>query len=221
MSNMNLAMIYLLLGCFLLIGAPLYVDFFSKNLRIKQVVEFSMAIYLIYAVFFHLLPESWAIIGYSTILLVATAYISFYVVDVELFKYQKAAKSLNFLILLGLTTHMLIDGAALGGIQYGLKIHSHSVHHFDSVHLGLSILVHRMPLAMILWKILRKQMNIYFALAMMLLLALANIFGFFFVAETTQFVNGTTLIATTQALVVGGLLHFFHDILSTLKKSLF
>ncbi len=106
-------------------------------------------------------------------------------------------KSAVFLAIFALFIHTLADGAALG---------LHSAEH----HLSLGVVLHRIPVGLFVWWVIRPQFGSLVALVMLAIIAVGTVLGYGFAERVLPHIE-TSTVAYFQAFVVGTLIHvLFH-----------
>lgn len=118
---------------------------------------------------------------------------------------RRAKRSAIWLIVLGIIPHCLIEGAALGVMSQD-----------QSSALGSAIIAHRLPVALFVFSMMSNMHTVKRAWGVMMLLAVATIFGFVF-GDAVALSLGDTALSGLQALVGGTLLHviFAHELKQT------
>lgn len=195
--------LFLLLSlCTLCIG-PLGFELFSHQETAFRFIDTFVMVAIGGLVLFHVLPESFSIIGYIAL---AGAFIGLLAPMVlkRLFHHNECEihRSLISIATLGIVAHAILDGIALAGIEHG---------HSQSLILGLAIILHRIPEGIGIWRIARFGVGFGFALMAFMGLAFLTVVGFFFAQPIVSLVSEYSL-AVFQCLMGGILLHVvFHQ----------
>lgn len=106
--------------------------------------------------------------------------------------------------ILGLAGHSLVDGAALlDGAGAAHAGHSHSA---SESHLGLAVALHRVPVGLTIWLLLRPRYGRRVAAGVLGIMAASTVAGFFLGSVFTSRLSGAGL-AYFEALVAGTLMH--------------
>lgn len=109
---------------------------------------------------------------------------------------QKAHNALMLLALLGLALHAAVDGMVLS------DEHNHS--HASA--LAVAVVLHRLPVGLAVWWLLKPKLGVTAAISWLLVLAGATVGGYYGAEFGAQFLQGTAL-TLVQAFVAGSLLH--------------
>lgn len=150
-----------------------------------------------------IIPESALLAGWSALLFAILGFLGPTLIE---HGFHRAARQTHFAALLlgiaGLFFHALIDGTALvepAGIAS------------SSLLLPMAVILHRFPVGLTLWWLLRPAFGWLVAVSVILLVILATLVGFFWGASWTALLPGPAL-GGFQALVAGSLLHVvFHS----------
>ena len=110
--------------------------------------------------------------------------------------------------LIGLCLHAVVDGMALGETP-GAHEHGHGHGHGDSF-LPLAVMLHRIPVGLTIWWLLRRTLGKGIAISILALMAISTVVGFFLGVHLLDSFTGQGM-AWFKALVAGSLLHVvFH-----------
>ncbi len=145
------------------------------------------------------LPETLEQSGWLAILFVLAGFLGPSLVEHWFHRLAGPAHRVAILLaLLSLVLHALVDGAALvassGEPAHGLRS------------LPLAVVLHRIPVGLAIWWLLRPREGTRAALAVLGLIALSTAAGFFFVDTVLAGTSGSAL-GLFQALVAGSLMH--------------
>ena len=115
-------------------------------------------------------------------------------------------KSFNFfltILMIGLSVHALLDGSALENTFF---IHDHLAQDHDHGHLGIAILLHRLPEGFLIFDLLQRKLSIMMGWMGIFLISLATVLGYVF-----QKLDLWTILTNYEyqihALVAGALCH--------------
>jgi uncharacterized membrane protein YraQ (UPF0718 family) len=149
-------------------------------------------------VLFHILPETYHLAGWPVFIALALGLMGPGWVEHRLENLARQAHAVALLLaLVGIGLHGFTDGLALG--QGG---HEHAGEHM----LPWAVVLHRLPVGLMVWFLIRPVYGLRLALATLLLIGVATVLGFFMgefaVGSLTNDSRGLF-----QALVAGTLLH--------------
>jgi hypothetical protein len=144
----------------------------------------------------HVLPEAYKTLGYWAVLL---AFIGFEAPTLLEKSFRKSANTTHILTmvfgLLGILTHAMIDGIALQADQQN-----------DSANLTVAIIMHRLPVGLTIWWMLKPLIGERYALGFLALMGVATLIGYASSESMALFQNHFSF-AVLQAIVAGSLLH--------------
>ncbi len=147
-------------------------------------------------IFLHIVPESYELAGWWAFLALLLGLLGPGLVEHRLHGLaSKAHAAALVLALLGIGLHAFIDGLALGHGEGG---HQHQT-------LPLAVVLHRLPVGLALWFLLRPAYGLRTALGLLALISAATLAGF----ALDEVVGGLANrgLGLFQALVAGSLLH--------------
>lgn len=151
----------------------------------------------------HIIPHSIAVAGP---LALGMALLGFFGPGIVEHNLQRAARQAHtatlVLACLGLMVHAFFDGVALGAA--GLSGDGH--HHDDGSVLAIAVALHRLPVAITIWWLLRPSSGLFTAVATLVGLGLATICGYATAGAVEPLMNADW-VALFQSLVAGSLLH--------------
>ena len=151
---------------------------------------------LILLMAFFLIPESWAQLGYQSIVLILAGYLIPGVLE-QLIK--KAAHTLHLVSLLlalaGLALHAMLDGAALNTSDGAL-----------SRNLSVAIVIHRFGVGMMIWMMVQPLFGRKIAFGVLGFASLATVAGFV-LSEMLIGLEGDYVMSAIQALIIGMIVH--------------
>ena len=143
-----------------------------------------------------LIPESWAQLGYQSIVLILAGYLLPGVLE-HLIK--KAAHTLHLVSLLlalsGLALHAMLDGAALNTGDGAL-----------SSNLSMAIVIHRFGVGMMIWMMVQPLFGRKVAFGVLGFASIATVAGFL-LSEKVLGLEGDYVISIIQPLIIGMIVH--------------
>ncbi len=204
-------MILLIISLVALLIGPLTFHFLRPNTVLLHILDGFVLVAVSGLVLFHLLPHSVALGGVGA----AVAAAGGLLIPLILEHHEPGtSRGLGFWALpaiVGISIHAFMDGAALIS-------HAHGDHHTGEV-LPLVVVLHRIPVGLAIWWVVRPAVGSAQALGMVALIAGMTIAGYVGAATSVQGLNLGGL-AIFQALVGGLLLHivFQHQISTAPQK---
>ena len=151
---------------------------------------------LILLMAFFLIPESWAQLGYQSVVLILAGYLIPGVLE-HLIK--RAAHTLHLVSLLmalaGLALHAMLDGAALNTGDGAL-----------SRNLSVAIVIHRFGVGMMIWMMVQPLFGRKIAFGLLGFVSLATVAGFL-LSEMLLGLEGDYVMTVIQALIIGMIVH--------------
>ena len=186
----------LLLSIIVLFIGPLLYQWLRKGGFIAKAFDSLIIAALIILMVFLLIPESWAELGYWSIVLMLGGYLLPGLLE-QLIK--KAAHTLHMvslvLALLGLALHAMLDGAALTAMHDA----SHS-------NLPLAIVLHRFGVGIMLWMMVKPAYGKRAASGVLGFVALVTVGGYL-LSDIFLGLEGSGFMAVIQALIIGMIVH--------------
>jgi len=179
----------------LFIGPILYQWVRRGGFAAKALDSLIIAVLMLLMAFF-LIPETWAELGFTSIVLILAGYLAPGVLE-HLIK--KAAHTLHMvslvLALSGLALHAMLDGAVLnaGGNDIGNN-------------LSLAIVIHRFGVGMMIWMMVQPLFGKRVAFGLLVFASLATVGGYL-LSENLLGLEGTYTLSVIQALVIGMIVH--------------
>lgn len=179
----------------LFIGPVLYQWVRRGDFAARALDSLIIAALLLLMAFF-LIPESWAELGFTSIILILAGYLAPGVLE---YLIKKAAHTLHMvslvLALSGLALHAMIDGAALNA---GGKDIANN--------LSLAIVIHRFGVGMMIWMMVQPLFGKRVAFGVLGFASLATVGGFL-LSEKLLGLEGASTVSVFQALVIGMIVH--------------
>ena len=149
----------------------------------------------------HIVPHSVAVAGPLALLLGLVGFLGPGVIERYLHRAARTAHQATLtLACFGLMVHAFFDGVALGAAGLG------HAHHDEGSLLAVAVVLHRLPVAVTIWWLLRPSIGIVTAIGTLLGLAVATIAGYF-AAGAAEVLMDAAWVAFLQTLVAGSLLH--------------
>ena len=196
-------MTLLLLSVVILALGPALHELMRSSPRASAALDGMVTVAIAGLVLLHVLPEALSISGSVTIaVIVAGAVMPMALERVG----SIATRGVHTMVLLltigGLIIHTLLDGVALAA----------SAHDGGSLAMALAVVLHRLPVAIAIWWLVRPRYGIAWAALALALVAASTLTGFVAEAELYD-VIGEGAFALVQAFVAGSLLHVLvhHD----------
>ena len=180
---------------------PLIYQTFGPMRRTDKIVSGFILSVIAGSLFLEILPNSFQQSGSSALVLALFGFVGPTLVE-KLFA-NSASKTHGFAIFLGiggLILHASIDGSALQSTNL--------TENKDS--LALAVILHRLPVGLTIWWLLKPLLGEKYALLTLLGIALATVIGFILSMQFSEY-QTTDSFALIQAFVSGSLLHVvFH-----------
>ena len=178
----------------LFIGPLLYQWLRAGGFAAKAFDSLVIAVLILLIAFF-LIPESWADLGYSSLLLILTGYL---VPGLLEHMIKRAAHTLHLvslvLALAGLALHAMLDGAALSGSGENAN------------NLSLAVVLHRLGVGMMIWMMVQPLFGRKIAFGVLAFASLATVGGYL-LSEWLVGLEGQYVMSVIQTLIIGMLVH--------------
>lgn len=146
-------------------------------------------------VFFHIVPESYELAGWWTLLALLVGLVGPGLIEHRLRGVARQAHAAALLLALaGIGLHGFVDGLALGSGD-----HQHEM-------LPMAIVLHRLPVGLAVWFLVRPAYGLRSALGLLALIGVATLLGFA-LGEAAVGELANRGVGLFQALVAGSLLH--------------
>ncbi|MCW8879908.1 MAG: hypothetical protein OQK04_19645 [Kangiellaceae bacterium] len=189
-------MVALIASIFSLFVGPLVYQTFGPLRRTDKIVGGIVLSIVSGIIIFQILPNSFESIGIYAIVLALLGFAGPTLIESS---FRQAADQTHrvtiYLGIFGLLVHALVDGAAIQGEM-----------NLDSSHLTLAILIHRIPVGLTIWWLLKPILGERFALIMLVLMGAATYAGFSLSQLIGQY-DQHFIFGVVQSLVAGSLLH--------------
>lgn len=146
---------------------------------------------------FHLIPELYKHQSWIAISLLLVGFALPMITEWALHRLANRAHLITLVIaLVGLVFHTFVDGSAVTE-----HMHEHSHGWFP-----LAVILHRLPVGLAVWVLVKEAFNIQIAFATLILMLLGTIGGFFYAESLAHLAHEPAFLAF-QALAAGMLLH--------------
>ena len=158
----------------------------------------------------HLLPESYEVAGWTTIL---AALSGMFLPSILERLWQSQARSIHLISVLvsvaGLAVHSMMDGAAIALPEHATHCH-HGHDHAHDHFLPLAVILHRLPVGILLFGMFYPKHGFQKSFGVLLFVSLMTLVGYH---SALSLLSGVSeqLLAYFQALVSGSLLHIILD----------
>jgi uncharacterized membrane protein YraQ (UPF0718 family) len=154
----------------------------------------------------HVVPHSVAVAGPWALGMALVGFLGPGLIESHL---HRAARSTHLATLIlaciGLVVHEFFDGVALG-LPAAAHAHGHGQGHDEGSILAMAVVLHRLPVAVTVWWLLRPVLGAVAAAGTLAGLGMATLAGFVF-AGRVEPLMGEAWIGLLQCLVAGSLLH--------------
>ncbi|OIP30101.1 MAG: hypothetical protein AUK47_25985 [Deltaproteobacteria bacterium CG2_30_63_29] len=192
----------LILSLAMLVLGPAIIAICGRNRHVIAGIDTFVLISIAGLVLFHLIPESFAVAGWSAgIAVVIGAVVPW---ALHKWSHHKKGHDLGALLpvaMIGLMAHAFIDGIALSE-----KLGAHQGH---TDFLALGVILHRLPMAMAVWWIVSPRSGKRAAIITLSIIGVASVAGFN-AAELALPLQPEAVLGWLQALVAGSLMHVVH-----------
>ena len=190
----NLFMVLLVLSILALTLGPILFKLFSLNSNWLKILDGFMFVSIGWIVCGEILPQSVDLVGWPILLYAIAGLIVPFFAE-KIFHHDKVHQLTVLLAMGGLLIHSMVDGTYIA--------HSHQESHY---HLAIGVLLHRIPVGLAIWWIVKPNFGVKFAVSMLTVIALGSVVGFS-ISETLVQSLPTIGFELFQALVAGSLLH--------------
>jgi len=190
-------MIALIASIFALGIGPLIYQTFGPLKRTDKIVSGFILIVITATLFFEVLPDAYQVIGFLSICLALLGFLGPSLIESLFAKTATKTHQLTiFLGIIGLVIHASIDGAALHGVDLS---HQHD-------NLSLAIILHRLPVGLTIWWLLKPLIGERYALLTILAMAVATSGGYLLSMQINELHSSFAMLAI-QSFISGSLLH--------------
>lgn len=189
-------MIALFASFFSLCVGPLVYQTFGPMRRTDKIVSGVVLVVVSATVVLEVIPQTHKVIGLAAIVICLLGFAGPTIIERS---FRKAADTTHkftiFLGILGLVVHAFLDGVAIQATENS-----------ESNSLSLAIIIHRLPVGLTIWWLLKPLLGERYALLTLLVMGISTVFGFFS-GEMLNGYHNNSYFAITQALIAGSLLH--------------
>lgn len=198
-------MIYLLLSNLALVAGPLVFSLASRRAAAREGLEGFILVTLAGIVFLHIAPEAWRVAGYAS---VAAGLLGLAFPMLLERAYHRSLSRAHLVVLVvaaaGVVVHAVLDGVALLPLVAGESA-GHAHHAMSDRALAIGVIIHRLPVGMAIWWVLRPQFGTGIAVATFVVVIVTTVLGYLAGAEA--FAASAWGLAVFQAFVAGSLIH--------------
>ncbi|MFK5949035.1 MAG: hypothetical protein QM500_09755 [Methylococcales bacterium] len=191
-------MYLLILAIAATVAGPIIYLLCSKITGAKAVLDSFILVVTAGIIIFQVLPETFVLLGVWSIVL---AILGTTVPGIIEFLFRQAANKTHFLTLLmgilGLLLHGVIDGSAL------------RMHNLHTNLLAVAILLHRIPISLTLWWLVKPEFGTKMAISVLFTLIIGTVLGFNYSGLLMESLSSSAF-AGFQAVVAGTLLHVLY-----------
>jgi hypothetical protein len=191
-------MIYLALSTLALIAGPSLFALAARRPATREALEGFILVTIAGIVCLHIAPDAWRTAGLTSVVM-GTLGLLFPSVLEGVFRQALARAHVVVLALaaLGITVHAVLDGIAL------LPVVTETTS--SGRELAIGVIIHRLPVGMAIWWVVRPQFGTTVAMGTFVLVILTTGLGYGLGAEA--FGTGAVALALFQAFVAGSLIH--------------
>lgn len=190
-------MIALIASIFALGIGPLIYQTLGPMRRTDRIVSGFVIIVITATLVFEVLPETYQAIGFISIALALLGFAGPTLIETLFTKSANKTHLLTIILgIFGLILHSSLDGAALYS--------SDSAGQHEN--LSLAIILHRLPVGLTIWWLLKPLIGERFALFTIILMALSTVGGYGLSMQLNAYIESVTFIAL-QSFISGSLLH--------------
>ena len=203
-------MLALILGIFILLITPAMYDGLSVTPRLRAWADVVISLAMVYVLAAHVAPEIFALVRYQGVLVATLGFVGMTLIERLCHgKFESIHRAALIFVFCGFAIHVALDGLALS--------HSHdSTQSLSS--LGLAILLHRLPVALLVWAKLYPLIGRAKAFSILVLMALVSVVGFVTGEYLFQSTSHHGQLAYMEALIAGCLFHVVVHQFSVLKQ---
>lgn len=187
----------LLLSILALFAGPLLYQWLRRGGRLARTVESAVVAVLVVVVVFLLVPDSWHELGIASLALILAGYLVPGLLELAVRRAAHAFHMMSLVLaLLGLLAHAMLDGAGLVTAGEGQA----------SASLGWAIVLHRFGMGLVLWFMVQPVFGRRWALAVLLLVSLATIAGFW-LSDPLLSMDDGAIVHFIEPLIIGTIIH--------------
>ena len=193
-------MIYLLMSSVALIAGPFVIALASRHPAAREGLDGFILVTLAGIVCLHIAPEAWEVAGYAG-LAAGLFGLAFPALLEAVFRSALSRAHLVVLAIAaaGIVVHAVLDGIALLPLMGGVDGEA------GSRVLAFGVIIHRLPVGMVIWWVLKPQFGTVVAASTFALVIVTTAAGYFLGGELL--VSTAWGLALFQAFVAGSLFH--------------
>lgn len=199
-------MTYLLLSILALIAGPFIFSLAARRPAAREGLEGFILVTLAGIIFLHIAPEAWRIAGFAS---VATGLLGLAFPTLLEGVYRQALSRAHLVVLAvaaaGIVVHAVLDGIALLPLVTGEVTAEMAGEAPGSRALAIGVIIHRLPVGMAIWWVLRPQFGTGVAITTFVVVIVTTVIGYFAGGEV--FESNAWSLALFQAFVAGSLIH--------------
>lgn len=185
----------LIASIFSLCVGPLIYQTFGPLKRTDKIVSGIVLVIVVSVILFEVLPYTFEAIGIYAIIAALIGFAGPTLIEKTFHKAADTTHKLTiYLGIIGLLFHAFIDGAAIQANQFS-----------DGNGLTLAIILHRLPVGLTIWWLLKPLLGEKYALITIGLMATTTYFGFIFSQSIGNYQN--SYLFSFQAFIAGSLMH--------------
>jgi zinc transporter ZupT len=191
-------MIYLILSILALVAGPFLSAAAARRPSARAALDGFVLVTIGGIVCLHIAPDAWEAAGWASLVTGALG-LAFPAILERLFRQAHAQAHLVVLAVAaaGIAVHAVLDGVALLPIVTETSAAGRE--------LAIGVIIHRLPVGMAIWWVVRPQFGTAFALGVFALVIVTTVVGYGMGAEA--FASGAGALSLFQAFVAGSLIH--------------
>ncbi len=199
-------MTYLLLSNLALLAGPFLIALASRRPAARDGLEGFILITLAGIICLHIAPEAWRVAGFAAVVTGLLGLV-FPALLESLFRSALSRAHLVVLALAatGIVVHAVLDGIALLPLVSGAGLEHAGTAGSENRALAIGVIIHRLPVGMAIWWVLRPQFGTTIAVATFAVVIITTVFGYLLGEEV--FAAADWSLALFQAFVAGSLVH--------------
>ncbi len=171
----------------------------SESQRAATVLDMVIIVAVAGIVLLHILPDCFEVAGWPAVVLLVLGLLTPTLIELWLRRMAGTAHAVvGVIIVVGIAVHAVMDGV-------GLAVSASNAHHIAHG-LPLAIALHRVPVGLILWWLVRPRLGVRAAAAVLAGIGAATVLGFLAGGAVAAGMESAEL-AMFQAAVAGALLH--------------
>lgn len=194
-------MFALIASFFSLFVGPLVYQTFGPLRRTDKIVSSVVLVVVVGTILFEILPVTYKTIGITALALCFLGFVGPTLIEKSFQKAADTTHKLTILLgILGLLVHAFIDGIAIqtSTTQTNISHHSHN--------LILAIILHRLPVGLTIWWLLKPLLGERYALITLFLMGITTLLGYVS-SEFFENYQNNLIFSLLQSFVAGSLMH--------------